>query len=571
MARLGRFRRINVDHVKLPQHLSVEEALEIYRNDPDVEYVEPNYYLYAVQTFPNDPNFGELWGLDNFGQTGGTLDADIDAPEAWDVTTGDAHVVIAVIDTGVDYNHPDLAANMWINGGEVLGDGVDNDGNGYVDDVRGWDFEGSDNDPMDPAAGSGHGTHVTGIIAAVGDNNTGVTGVNWAARIMPLRFLDTSGEGTSVHAVLAIEYASGNGAHIINCSWGGYNFSQAIQDAIDASPALVVCAAGNDDNNNDLVPFYPASCSGSNVISVAATNHNDARFFNSNFGAVSVDVGAPGVWIYGTVPVASGIYDYKTGTSMAAPHVSGIAALLLAYDPTLTVAEIGTAIESTVDPIPLLEVASGGRVNAYNALDSLISPPDAPSDPVAVPLSGSSIRLTWTDNSSDEHGFIVERKTGIGGGYSDIETIGANTSTLVDSGLDEQTTYYYRVRAYNPAGESLPSAEANATTLLATPLNLTAEAVSTSQIRLRWKDESDLETGFRIERKRGSGGAYSEIALVDADSGSYTDRELASGVTYHYRVRADGITAQSNFSNEATATTLTDGGGGGGCFIGTLP
>jgi subtilisin family serine protease len=301
--------------------MTVEEALEIYRNDPDVEYVAPNYLRYATDTNPDDtfflPPFERLWGLHNTGQdvngTNGTADADIDAPEAWDTTTGSMNVVVAVIDSGIDYDHPDLAANIWINVAEQTGtQGVDDDGNGYVDDIRGWDFVDDDNDPMDS---DDHGTHVAGTVAAVGNNNTGITGVSWTAKIMVLRFLNAFGVGTDADAIRAIEYANAKGAHIINNSWGGGGFNQFLKDAIDASTAVVVCAAGNDGTNNDNVPHYPSSYTSSNIIAVAATDQNDSRASFSSYGATSVDVAAPGANIFSSRPDRQTVWsdDFESG------------------------------------------------------------------------------------------------------------------------------------------------------------------------------------------------------------------------------------------------------------------
>jgi len=285
--------------VKVPLNITLKQALKIYLQDSNVEYAEPNYIVHTAAT-PDDTYFNSLWGLHNTGQTGGTPDADIDATEAWDITNGSENVVVAVVDTGVAYQHPDLINNIWANEGETsCTDGIDNDGNGYIDDCLGWDFIGNDNDPTDYY---GHGTHVAGTITAGGNNSLGITGVMWHARIMPLRFLGVSGSGTTDDAISAILYANANGAHVINNSWGGDGFSQALKDAIDASPAVVVCAAGNDGIDSDASPFYPASYTSANIISVAATDHNDALASFSNYGAATVDLAAPGVNIYSTVP-----------------------------------------------------------------------------------------------------------------------------------------------------------------------------------------------------------------------------------------------------------------------------
>ena len=320
------FPSIGVRHIKLRPGEEVPEAIKNYSRDPNVEYAEPNYRIYLHQTFPNDPSFGLLWGLNS------ASDADIDAPEAWDITQGSANIVIAVIDTGVNYAHTDLTANMWTNPGEdawadpldpTTGNRIDDDGNGYVDDWRGWDFLGHevhirvpprvpDNDPMDQ---SDHGTHVAGTIAAVGNNANGITGVMWTARIMPLRFIDGQG-GTTGHAIEAINYAARMGAHIINASWGSYGYSQALYDAIRNSGVLFVSSAGNDFNDNDgALQSYPASFDLPNIISVAATDQSDVLANFSNYGATSVDVGAPGTSIYSSVLARNTVFldDMEAG------------------------------------------------------------------------------------------------------------------------------------------------------------------------------------------------------------------------------------------------------------------
>ena len=306
------FPSLGVHHIRLKSGETVVEAIERYSTDPSVEYAEPNYIVHALAT-PNDPSFGELWGLHNTGQvvdgTSGTADADIDAPEAWDITTGDSSVVIAVIDSGVAYNHPELAANIWTNPGEIPGNGTDDDHNGYRDDIVGWDFVDNDNDPMDFY---GHGTHVAGTIAGVGNNSRGITGVMWSARIMCLRFLDTSGSGTTADAISAINYAAANGARVLNNSWGGGGLSQALGDAIrrsDSAGTVFVAAAGNEGTDNDTTPSYPASFTVDNIISVAATGQSDDLATFSNFGATSVDVGAPGVNTYSTVPAREVVFS----------------------------------------------------------------------------------------------------------------------------------------------------------------------------------------------------------------------------------------------------------------------
>ncbi len=359
--------------VKLPPDMSVDEALAILKQDSDVEVAEPNYEV-SIAATPNDPRYSELWNMHNIAQTGGTPDADIDGPEAWDITTGDGNVIIGVIDTGVDYTHEDLKDNMWTNPGEIPGNGIDDDGNGYVDDVYGYDFVNNDGDPMDD---HGHGTHVAGTIAGVGDNNIGVVGVNWNAKIAGIKFLSARGSGSTAGAINSIVYANNNGIRITNNSWGGGPFSQALLDAINAG-GLFVAAAGNASNNTDNVSFYPAAYTSDNIISVAATDHNDALASFSNYGLTSVDLAAPGVRILSTVPYGScplcnsSGYEWLQGTSMAAPHVAGAAALMQSVIPQSTTAQLKTWIMDSVDPIAALNgrMVTGGRLNLNELLSN---------------------------------------------------------------------------------------------------------------------------------------------------------------------------------------------------------
>jgi len=305
-------RRIALSHgkevlrIKLPTGKSVEQAIaENWRaRDRRILVVEPNYRVRIART-PNDPRFPSLWGMHNTGQTGGTEDADIDAPEAWDIATGvpdGSSVIVGVIDTGIDYLHPDLVDNMWVNPGEIGGNGIDDDGNGYEDDVYGYDFYQDDSDPSDAA---GHGTHCAGTIAGVGDNGLGVAGVNWQCKLMALRFLNAEGWGSTADAIEAVNYGVANGAKILSNSWGGGGYSESLEAAIINARdhgVLFVAAAGNWGVNNDSLPHYPSSYEVSNVISVAATDHRDSLASFSNYGAESVDVGAPGVDILSCFP-----------------------------------------------------------------------------------------------------------------------------------------------------------------------------------------------------------------------------------------------------------------------------
>lgn len=298
------FKSLNAQHIKLRDGVTVEDAVAEYSGFPNVAYAEPNYYRYLAATTPNDSHFSKLWGLNNTGQsvngTSGTFDADIDATEVWDINTGSSSIIVAVIDSGVNYNHPDLDGNIWTNSGETASNGIDDDGNVYTDDIRGWDFVDGDNDPMDS---NGHGTHVAGTIGAEGNNGLGVTGVAWNVKIMPLRVATTLGSINVIDEIFAINYAVANGAKVINLSLGSTTYSQAEKDAITAaenSGVLVVAAAMNNGTNNEVTHWYPSDYTNTNIISVAATDQNDNLASFSNYGATTVDVGAPGVDIYST-------------------------------------------------------------------------------------------------------------------------------------------------------------------------------------------------------------------------------------------------------------------------------
>jgi subtilisin family serine protease len=627
-------RKLKLHRLKLPEQMSVAEAVRTYEQDPNVGYAEPNYIVHALATTPSDTFFHQLWGLDN------PNDADIDAPEAWDITTGSDNIVIAVIDSGLAYNHPDFSTNVWTNAAELNGTAlVDDDGNGYIDDFYGWDFIDDDGYPLDL---NRHGTHVAGTIAAQGDNVEGVAGVMWDAMIMPVRFLGLTGSGSTFTAIVAIKYAYDKGARIINNSWGGGAYSQALKDTIEqyAADALFIFSAGNASRDNDTTPLYPASYNSPNIISVAATDSVDELASFSNYGPATVDLGAPGANIYSTIPLytygppvtvyppagtvedfedsignlpllgwekggtnstwavtaATGVngsnsledspgaiyadntfawaaymtpfdssakgqrylltfdwrgdlelnwdwfdiifsndgtswdwIDYRTGTqstftsytadytsvaetydnfyfgfridsdnlyasdgvyidniemtaqdifissydyahnfgtSMAAPHVAGVAGLLLANNPALTNLQLKDIILASVDPVPGLSgrVLTGGRLNAYKAL-LYSTPPAAPSNLSATAASSSSINLSWTDNSLNETGFRIERKTGADGTYSQISSVGQDVASYTDTGRAPSTIYYYRVRAANTTANSAYSNVANTSTL----------------------------------------------------------------------------------------------------------
>lgn len=455
--------RSDVSVVDLPGDLPVEEAIELYEASPDVEYAEPDFLLQPAQTSsPDDPDYSKLYGLNNTGQSGGSADADIDASEAWGTTTGDSGVVVAVIDEGIDVKHPDLVNNIWTNPGESGSgketNGIDDDANGYVDDVNGWDFANNDKGVYDPdpvsGAGDEHGTHVAGTIAAQGNNGIGITGVSWQTQIMPLKFLGADGGYTS-DAVEAINYAVDRGVKISNNSWGGGGFSQALSDAIsraDAKGHIFVAAAGNGGadgvgDDNDAAPHYPSNYNIPNVVSVAASDASDALASFSNYGVSSVDVAAPGVRILSTLP--GNTYGSYSGTSMATPHISGIAALLRAKDPSLDDAQLKAQLLQSVDAKGSLsgKVATGGRANSAQALG--INPP--PPDTTAPDTSISSGPSGTTRSTSANFGFVASEAVSRFECSLDGAAFAACSSPKAYSGLTSKA-HSFRVRAVDRAG-----------------------------------------------------------------------------------------------------------------------
>ncbi len=351
---------------------AAERALE--RAD-GVAYAEPNFYRRSFLR-PSDSFFGSQWAFQNTGQSGGLAGADINAVAAWDITTGSPATTVAVVDSGVQLTHPDLTGSSWSNPGES-GAGreanrVDDDGNGLVDDVRGWDWVGADGDPTDL---NGHGTHVAGTVGARSNNARGVAGTSWGTRLLALRVLAQNGTGTVADVVRAYNYAAAKGIRIVNASLGASSFSRAEEDAIAAaSGVLFVVAAGNGGadgvgDDNDRTPQYPCSYPLANVVCVAATNRLDQLSDFSNYGAGSVDLAAPGEDILSTW--LDSRYAYSDGTSMATPHVAGTAALLLAARPALTVAELRAGLLGGVDPLSSLagRVASGGRLDVRRSVE----------------------------------------------------------------------------------------------------------------------------------------------------------------------------------------------------------
>jgi len=445
---LKRLDEKGVHRVQLEPDISVAEAQAILSQDPEVEYAEPNYYRHLALD-PNDLSYPSQWNLPI-----------INAPTAWNAATDCAATPVAVIDSGVDYEHTDLAANIWSNLADVAGDGVDNDGNGYIDDTMGWDFVADDNDPMDE---NGHSTHVAGTIAAVGDNGQGVAGLCWDGQIMALRTFDAEGNGTVADVIEAMQYARTKGARVVNASYAGADFSQAEYDEISLlndSGILMVVAAGNEGADNDRLPSYPAGYDLPNIIAVAATDRNDRLASFSNFGAATVHVAAPGDSIFSTY--VNNDYAFGSGTSMAGPHVSGLAALVWNTNPGLAASQVRARILDGVDRLADLsgKIFTAGRINAYN---SLLNIPAPPSRFAVSGASDSQVVLGWDGNYSDAVSVKIERRDSAQGAFVEIARVAPGTSVYRDTSVQASTTYSYRARASNGPNDSVYTLEISAT------------------------------------------------------------------------------------------------------------
>jgi subtilisin family serine protease len=493
-----------------------DDSLAAIRQRPWARVVEPDIRLELAEV-PNDPFFASQWGLQFTDDR-----VDIDAPEAWDFTLG-SPVLVAVIDTGIDYAHPDLYLNIAINqseipaelltsltdtnadgligladlnapanapfvmdwnetgyidAGDLLADGrwcdqVDTDGNGLRDDLAGWNYLAISSDARDEHS---HGTHVSGTIAAHTNDGIGVAGVNGNARILPMRVGDATGGISLTAAIEAIYDAVAQGARVINASWGsGFN-STALADAVVYAGdhgTVVVAAAGNYASNNDSSPFYPASISSPNVLSVAAIDASARLASFSNYGAQSVDLGAPGQGILSTIP--GGGHGYKSGTSMAAPHVAGVVSLVAGIHPEYTAAQLVDAVLASTAPLSSLDgrTRTGGLLNAADAvlLATLPPPVPLPATPWNVSAtadSSSSVAVSWS-SSGDATGFTVERRIAGQSSWTIVATVNGFARDYTDSGLMSSTTYEYRVIAFSPAGYSSASPIVGVTTLATKP------------------------------------------------------------------------------------------------------
>ncbi len=439
-------------------------AVNDFGKDPNVEYAEREG-VSTIQLVPNDPyysstgswgqSYADLWGLKK-----------VQAGTAWDLATGSG-VIVAVVDTGIDYNHPDISANVWRNPGEIAGNGIDDDGNGFIDDTVGYDFANTDNNPMD---GHGHGTHIAGTIAATGNNSLGVIGLAFNSKVMALKGLDDSGSGSDYDLAMGITYAADNGADVVNASWGSGGFpSKFMDDTINYAVSLgvvFVAAAGN--SNTDASNFYPAAYT--NSIAVAASDSNDSKAWFSNYGA-RIDVAAPGVDILSLQRGGSG-YTRLSGTSMAAPHVCGLAALIMSQHPEYSSPQVRQTISNYADDIGAAgkDASFGyGRINAQRALavSNDTSPPTIANQSSTV-ISSYSASVQWTTNENS----TSQLEYGLSSAYGSLSALDgslAKSHSQTLSGLAADTVYHFRVLSKDAAGNEAASGDMTFTTLPKTP------------------------------------------------------------------------------------------------------
>lgn len=464
--------------VSLPPQSEPRAAARLATRQQGIVAAAPDCVRKLVAT-PNDTNYATYqWALNNTGQyvpfdagpAMGTPDADIDAPEAWDLTTGTATTIVAVIDTGYTTTHTELMTQMWTNTGEIPGNGIDDDGNGYVDDMAGYDFRLGTSVLSDE---HGHGTFCSGIIGARGDNSNGVCGVNWRVSMMALKCFDPTGNAYDSDLVEAIVYAADNGARVINASWGDYVYSPVLESAIRYAGdrgVLFVAAAGNDGACLKEEPFYPAACTLPNLVCVGSTNFKDAWSTFSNFDDVLVDVFAPGENVYSLSN--TGGYRFGSGTSYATPHVVGVAALLLSHEPALSVEALRSRLISGVDTRSALQgrSATGGRISAYRAVATAgtdVTAPAAVNDLTVSQAATNGLYLSFTAPGDDANaGQALAYDVRISTAPIDAASFAYSTrvhgvgsprtagspETLLATQLEPNTTYYVRVKTRDDAG-----------------------------------------------------------------------------------------------------------------------
>lgn len=561
---LRSYKRLPLHHIKLPDDITVSEALTAYRNDPNVLYAEPNYRVRKL-ALPNDLRFGQQWNLPM-----------IAAPAAWDIFVGSRatdSVIVAILDTGMAYTHPDLARNVWINPDEICGDGIDNDNNGIIDDCYGANFGGfAPGDPWDDDTSDSHGTHLAGIVGAVGNNSLGTAGINWSARIMAVKFLHgPDGSGDLSDALRSVEYALAKGARIINMSFEVESDSKALRDALaaaDQAGALVISAAGNLALSLDSHTVYPASIRSANNIAVAASTRTDSLASYSNYGRHTVDLAAPGGVTTGsanailsTVWLNNGMTLYRTtaGSSMSSPHVTGAAALIWGRYPSLSAYQVRARIMNGVDQGSTFSdtTVTGGRLNLSKALMVNDLPAIFSVSPWLLPETGGTIMVEGV-NFGTVQGTLTLGSAPLAVTSWSNSAITATIQPLAASGT----------LLVNGQGSGFPiSVSSGAVTTVtltanpssgATPLSVVFTGTVTAATPIT-KYEWDLGDGF-----------FREIN----GSAASTSHTFDTAGTYAVRLRVTDSSGQTSIGTAMVTVTSSSsgdggGGGGGGCFIAT--
>lgn len=567
--------------VEFKSGIKIEDAMKALRASSLVEYAEPNYILYpleAAEALPqdvSDPLFGELWGLRNTGQSiewvTGTPGIDIKAEGAWVRTQGSPNVVVGVIDSGTDINHPDLKDQIWTNPGEVAGDGIDNDKNGYIDDINGWDFFNDDNTVFDSGDGDEHGTHVSGTIAG-SSNSIGVIGVAPSVKIMPLKFLGPDG-GDTADAVLAVNYAKAKGVKITNNSYGGGGYSQALYDAIKGSGSLFVAAAGNETQDIDAQPRYPAGYDLSNILSVAAIDNTGNISDFSNYGPKNVDIAAPGTSIKSTVPKGwssdySYAYEYYNGTSMASPHAAGVAALLQSTNSAISPAQMKSSIMNTVTKLSSLtgKVGTGGLLNAQAAVNT-----QADNDIPGKPFPGTTASGTVSATTDLDDVYSLDLKkgekvtvtlTGATGTDFDLYLYKPSATTVKSSdgiaiysekaGTSSETftyiapaegTYYVDVYAYKGAGSYKVTVKQGAT---AGTYENTAKEIGYIGA---WSTTSTSNASGGSYKKTNSGGSQAQFVFNGTGISLRGLKNSTQGIA---KITIDGVSSEKSLYSATT-------------------
>ena len=595
--RASHLRQLRVDgDVAILAVDDVSAAIAQLSSDPAVEIAEPDY-LRSAGSITNDPFVGSLWGLSNSGQlidgTAGTPGADIRAADAWKTTTGTREVVVAVIDSGIALDHPDLAANIWANIAEIPGNGVDDDANGYVDDTRGWNFISNTQSADDD---EGHGTHVAGTIAATGNNGTGVVGVAPGVRVMPLKFLSSLGVGTTSDMLEAMQYAARMGAQILNCSVGSsapslleYNLIKQL----GTQGVLVIAAAGNESSDNDYSPLYPASYWLNNIISVAASDNRDDAAYFTNYGAHSVHIAAPGQSILSTYPPSG--YAFMSGTSMATPHISGIAALTLSRYPQLGVealreqilgqvrfsplwsdllispgianasaslrrcvadfdgsgfvdfADFDTFVQAFENGLPSSDTNNDGFLD-FSDFDAFVSAfesgcgaPPVPTGLTAALDEDDYAAISWSNPPNSARSLVVE--SSYDGHTFNIEAVLPSSSTSLNSiYIPELSTTNFRLHSRSDQGTSAPLSCSVTHTLNRPYVHAiaigTADDWSSFFASLGWFDFSGFEDSYRLAASTDGGAHWNNLAVYPIDTESAPIEGLARDTNYLLKLRA---------------------------------